>query len=52
MLKTIKARRWNRARPKGPKAGFIPPVIFVGERERVYSLWVTFVAFLGQVLTR
>jgi len=32
--------------------GFIPPEIFAGERERVYSPWVTFVAFLGQVLTR
>ena len=31
---------------------FIPPEIFVGERQRVYSPWVTFVAFLGQVLTR
>jgi hypothetical protein len=33
-------------------SGFIPPEIFAGERERVYSPWVTFVAFLGQVLTR
>jgi hypothetical protein len=32
--------------------GFIPPEIFAGERDRVYSPWVTFVAFLGQVLTR
>jgi hypothetical protein len=31
---------------------YIPPEIFAGERERVYSPWVTFVAFLGQVLTR
>ena len=31
---------------------FVPPEIFAGERERVYSPWVTFVAFLGQVLTR
>lgn len=30
----------------------IPPEIFAGERERVYSPWVTFVAFLGQVLAR
>lgn len=32
--------------------GFVPPEIFAGERERCYSPWVTFVAFLGQVLTR
>lgn len=32
--------------------GFIPPEIFTGGRERCYSPWVTFVAFLGQVLTR
>jgi len=31
---------------------FIPPEIFSGPRERIYSPWVTFVAFLGQVLTR
>ena len=31
---------------------FVPPEIFAGERTRVYSPWVTFVAFLGQVLTR
>jgi hypothetical protein len=32
--------------------GFIPPEIFAGERDRVYSPWVTFAAFLGQVPAR
>jgi hypothetical protein len=31
---------------------FIPPEIFSGPRERIYTPWVTFVAFLGQVLAR
>jgi IS4 transposase len=36
-------------------ARFIPQEVFAlgeGERERVYTPWVTFMAFLGQVLTR
>ena len=36
-------------------AKFIPPEIFEpreGQRRRVFTPWVTFVAFLGQVLSR
>jgi hypothetical protein len=35
-------------------ARFVPAEVFskVGERDRVYTPWVTFVSFLGQVLTR
>jgi hypothetical protein len=36
-------------------ARFIPPELLVagaGGRERVFTAWVTFIAFLGQVLTR
>ena len=31
---------------------FMAPEIFAGERDRVYNSWVTFIAFLGQALTR
>lgn len=34
---------------------FVPPMIFdpaADQRRRVYSPWVTFIAFLGQVLSR
>ena len=34
---------------------FIPAAVFdldQGQRERIYPPWVTFIAFLGQVLTR
>lgn len=31
---------------------FIPPEIFPGGRERVYTPWVTFIAFNGQMLSR
>ncbi len=36
-------------------ARFIPPALFAcasGQRERVFSPWVTFIAFFGQVLSR
>jgi hypothetical protein len=36
-------------------ARFIPEEVFtagVGQRERIYTPWVTFIAFLGQVLSR
>lgn len=33
-------------------ARYIPPEIFSGPRERVFTPWVTFIAFLAQVLTR
>lgn len=35
-------------------ARFIPPTTFagIGKRERIYTPWVTFCAFLGQVLQR
>jgi hypothetical protein len=36
-------------------ARFVPPEVFAvgaGQRERVFTPWVTFVAFLGQALTR
>ena len=39
----------------GLVAKFIPPGLFditKGQRERIYSPWVTFIAFLSQVLTR
>lgn len=33
-------------------ARFVPPEIFSGPRERIYTPWVTFIGFLGQVLAR
>jgi hypothetical protein len=39
----------------GLVAKFIPPELFKlakGQRHRIFSPWVTFIAFLGQVLTR
>ena|SRR5882724_2251911 len=55
-----RARCWRQVAEEGTESDglarlvseFIPPEIFAGERERVYGPWVTFVAFLGQVLTR